>query len=133
MLIRENPWLGFAFDLTGTSQKRKFKAIRAARWGKELGEYLEAFRRNPVGVLVGPVALLLGFGLTWFWLRRRNRRSVADAVAVIVAALVWIASFGLVLEHTSLGRLEAYVIAVGISVACWFVFDRFNNNRGNAK
>ena len=92
--------------------------------------YLEATQQNPVLMLVGPLAITVGFAMIWLWLRH-SKRAAADAILVIIAALVWISVTLVVFSKTSLTPSYKKLVGLLLAVVCWWGFNRLRHKRAD--
>ena len=83
-------------------------------------------------MLLGPIVVLLGLGALWFWLRRQNRHSAADALGIIFAAISWVTVMLALFANTRLSRGQNYAVGAGTAIVCWFVFNRISGRGGAA-
>jgi len=90
--------------------------------------YLEAIQQNPVLMLVGPLAITIGFAVIWLWLRH-SKRPVADVILVVIAALVWISVMLVVFSKTSLTPSYKKLVGLLLAVVCWWGFNRLRHKR----
>jgi uncharacterized membrane protein len=82
--------------------------------------WIDAFTENPLGTLIGPLTVVVGFGALWFGLRRKGR-SFFDIAALLAAALCWVV-LTLVLKGRYSQRV-AFPISFAAAVLCWILFN----------
>jgi uncharacterized membrane protein len=90
-----------------------------------LNGLIDATRQNPLGMLFGPIVVLAGLTALWFWLRRKNRAG-GDAVAVIIAAIAWVAAMLFLFAKSQLSPTYKKLVGLGVTLGCWWVFNWLN-------
>lgn len=97
--------------------------------------YVQAVRQNPLGTLVGPLAILCGALLILAYVERR-KRSVRDIRALVIGAVVLTGTgIAIALLAESLhgsAFVRQWLGTVAFLVAGWSIYWRFNRRRKSA-
>ncbi len=86
-----------------------------------MNPYFEELVKNPLGALVGPLAIIVGIGAMWIWFRKK-RRSAWDFLSILVAALAWLFAT-LALTQFQVRQPFGLLISYGVAVGCWWIFN----------